>query len=772
MKEEQITNEQQKTIMISILNKYREYFYYYSPRAKDEFGLFRDFIQHCEYYEYLDNFTSFLFFHNFSPLIRLVDERILNIYSNVISSLTLTILSNYLFPKFKHGIHCSNCTFPRKACENKRNSQRFMPFHYRSCFLKNTIELATELKSFEDYATSPSCELLEEMRKSLKMFPEIVDEFSTVRLKSHLDIVTELSKETNTIKRKLTIERTIQVIGEIVSGGKEVSNVVRFLVQCLLPPEVTQCIQDLRDNSLGHYKWNSVQGRINIERNDSDILDHIQKEIKEIAIHFQPVYLSQLLRVEESMIKTGKLEAKEIKKLKWNINMQLSNIIRARKKICKKEKDSFKYLLHRMLLLLTRKIESDNCLQDFKSGLEVLKFLLKIYDHCNECSSKTSSVKIDALQNFIEKLDLQNITEIRNEWKKYFSSYSDILDFELEREPKLNFPFLISLSEKIKSFDIFSLEEKIEIKQKISDSLEKSATLLKQVTEELEKGVVPKDLSDHLEFIILPQNKKKLIILHASSNIKESLNELRCVKKEEINKIFTLEEINMFEKMLLQEELISALLKIKFRSKLKKKIMRVINQKVWFLINRINHLKRILILEDEDISFLWKTGRWRRNLEIEKRIKFLMVRRYMTEKDLRPPLEMLLFDCMNIMNKPKKKKTTKSNDFWIKSNNMFIEANMIHLIAHGNPVESLSDYLYVEDLPSEIINEIFELIKDQPTIAALSEIWEKKKVGKISTFEGIITNKNAKIDECSKLRKKIDQNPKWKRYSNLLPLRQ
>ncbi|GFS40176.1 hypothetical protein TNIN_234891 [Trichonephila inaurata madagascariensis] len=97
---------------------------------------------------------------------------------------------------------------------------------------------------------------------------------------------------------------------------------------------------------------------------------------------------------------------------------------------------------------------------------------------------------------------------------------------------------------------------------------------------------------------------------------------------------------------------------------------------------------------------------------------------------------------------------------------------MIHLIAHGNPsVESLSDYLYAEDLPSEIINEMFELIKDQPTILALSEIWEKKKVGKISIFEGIITEKNAEMDECSKLREQIKQNPKWKRYSKLLPLR-
>ncbi|GIY56140.1 uncharacterized protein CEXT_135321 [Caerostris extrusa] len=124
-----------------------------------------------------------------------------------------------------------------------------------------------------------------------------------------------------------------------------------------------------------------------------------------------------------------------------------------------------------------------------------------------------------------------------------------------------------------------------------------------------------------------------------------------------------------------------------------------------------------------------------------------MIQRYLTEKDLRAPLEMLLFDCMNILDK-------KNILICGKTNHMCIGANMIRFLAHGNPIlESIGSIVYPEDVPSEIIDEIFELIKAEKPLRALSELWIKAEVGKISAFKNIV--QDSKKDKWSGLRKQI-----------------
>ncbi|GIY93425.1 hypothetical protein CEXT_780541 [Caerostris extrusa] len=63
---------------------------------------------------------------------------------------------------------------------------------------------------------------------------------------------------------------------------------------------------------------------------------------------------------------------------------------------------------------------------------------------------------------------------------------------------------------------------------------------------------------------------------------------------------------------------------------------------------------------------------------------------------------------------------------------MCIGANIIRLLAHGNPIlEPVGRIVYPEDVPSEIIDEIFELIKAEKPLRALSDLWKTaKKWGK------------------------------------------
>ncbi|GBM43038.1 hypothetical protein AVEN_215168-1, partial [Araneus ventricosus] len=709
VKKNNLNTTQQKSIMISILEKYCEYYFFlYTPRVTDTFGLFQDFLRHSEYYQDLDNFICLLFFHNIPSLI---NEENRDIFSSAISSLFLTILSDRFFPKFDTKSDCGSGAFGDENCKQRHNSQRFIVFNYRRRFLDSAEALVSELRNPINTAPSSAEPLLEHIKASLISLPEIEDEFLMARLRRHLDTVSELTPESSASKGMLTIERTMQVIGETLQN-KTISNTfVKFLLHVLIPPEIEHQFCIIRDHSLGHYRSSSVQGRLKMESNNTKFLKGIQEELEIIGIMFQPIYVSQFLRVEEFMIKAGEQEAeRNCKEVNSKINLQLREITNKRKQLFLKQRYNLMYLLAKTFKFFDDKLKKDGAefSQDFKCELQAFEFLVTIISkHCSDCFPAELVNLTAELNNFILNFDnIKTSDEKRDKLKVILSQPSHnlrrLIVIMNALDLRQSFPYLTSVYGKLKDSKVFNPKEKEEMKQKLLEYYGESATTLQMIKQELVKGFVPEDLKDKLEIIIITENKKKSVIECIPKNIKKASQLLKSVREEDVDSLFQTEESNMFTSMLEREELTSALLKINFRPKLKNKIIQIINQKLRFLIDRISRLKKILIFEDEDICFLWNSRRWERSPEIEKRTKYLMIQRYLTEKDLRSSLEMLLFDCMNVLEKP------RLIDLWRKANYMFIGANMVHFLAHGNPVmESITAFLYPEDLPSEIINEIF-----------------------------------------------------------------
>ncbi|GIX71841.1 uncharacterized protein CDAR_5431 [Caerostris darwini] len=767
IKQENVDIEQHKNIMISILDKYCEYFFFSSGET-DELKLFHDFVRHSEYYEYLDHFTCLLFFHNLPPLIKLITETNHSIYTEAVSSLFLNILNNLFFPKYE--IDCRDCKLSNESCLQKHNSQRFIPFHYRTCFLKCAAALKNELRNSTYPIQSSSEPLLEEMTKGLILLPEIEDMLIIIRLMIHLQIVEDLSPDDSGAKRILTIDRTLQIIGEILQNETVSNTVTRSLLKCILPAELVSRLIMIRNHSLGHHRASSVQARVKMERDDDDFSYGIQKELKQIATSLEPVLVCQILRVHEFMINTGKLEVeKSCKKLKQEINLDSNSIASVRRELFEKQKQNLIHLLNQIIRILQNKLKGNDTTswEDFKEDLDALLFLMNfVGNNCSVQNSKQIAEVTLEYKHFISKLDSvqmnEKIKELQRILSKYSVSLAKIFGDVKENELKLSFPHLSCVYDKMKGVDIFAQHEKNEIEQKIMKCLEKSANTLRILKEELKKGTEPEKLNEKLEAIIMKQKTKESISKCIPNKLLKVLKNLESVKEKDLESFYEIDQ-NMIQFKRVEEEIISTILKINFRPELKNKIIQIINQKVWFLINRISQLKRILIFKNENICFLWNSGRWKRNLKIEKRLKFLMIQRYLTEKDLRAPLEMLLFDCMNILDKK------EFIDMWEKTNHMCIGADMIRFLAHGNPIlESIGSIVYPEDVPSEIIDEIFELIKAEKPLRALSELWTKAEVGKISAFKNIV--QDSKKDKWSGLRKQILQCERWEKYMSLLPL--
>ncbi|GFU25738.1 uncharacterized protein NPIL_276051 [Nephila pilipes] len=878
--------EQSKQLIIFILNKYKEYFYFDLPHvdyvlnAKDGLIVFEDYVRRTEYYENVDAFNYLLFFDNFPHIISSFNENNRSIFLDTLSSMFLSILSNRFFTTKKHGIHCNNCVFPAEICENKNNALRFIPLHFRMCFLEKATSMVAELKcSTPDQ--KGKLELLQIITRSLANLPEIEDEFIINRLHLYLSTAIRYPFHDSKLKKILIFERTLQVIGEVLQNKTASKTVVRFMLSSCIFPELEHKLSQIRNHCLSHYRSSSVQGRVQIERKNQVFLNNIQTELFELNESFKPVYFSQILRTKEFLIKKCKSEAEKIcKNVLGKLDLNLIEIADERKIFLKYQKKQFNVFLSDLLKRIFDKLKIENIsFGDFIGELEALCFSLNFFTQRDEEYSETLIQIRDDLNNFISINKEKEITEsIKCDFKRIFSSnealFEEMFDVSKDRESPSNFPYLQSLFNEMKDYDILTCKEKKEIKTSISKYIQRSNISIQSLLENLQKGTITEMLNKQLQIIIMPekkrseikkyidmiskttllkealnslqhnsvfnlshaeylgshveefdifnsdettkikqkfleyikelylqlrtiraknssdeelrnisytegeklrtqlseiftpQNKLELVEKIISKNIKKALNSLKSVKQEENLRSWYKEETNeMFDLELKQEEHISTLLKIQLPHKLKRKLIQIVNQKLWFLINRITQMKKILIFEDRIISSLWRQlYPFLKNKDVERYMKFLMVQRYMKEKQIRIPLEMLLFDCMGIL------KQKEFSDLWEKANNMFVGANMIELMAHGNPVvESAGSLLDPNDLPSEIVGKILELIKDEEALKALSRLWVETKLCKSSEFRSDVLNNEEK--KFAPLRRQIKTCDRWENYMKLLPLK-
>ncbi|KAG8183655.1 hypothetical protein JTE90_005641 [Oedothorax gibbosus] len=223
------------------------------------------------------------------------------------------------------------------------------------------------------------------------------------------------------------------------------------------------------------------------------------------------------------------------------------------------------------------------------------------------------------------------------------------------------------------------------------------------------------------------------------------------------------ENIDELVELAQKEPVKSILLKIKNNDEwdyLEEKMLTFLNRKLECLLNRIKHLKEILIDEDEEIASLWE---WGKSPGILKHTRFLMGQRYMLERDVRASLEMLLFDCMNILFKKK----SDLEVLWTKATNLFSGANLRDVLSHGNTaLEVIGGLLDPEDLPSQLIDKIVELIEDEEGLRDMSDTWRDTKGDCQKELQEIVDK------QILKKKSKAEQDAakkKWTEYLSLLP---
>lgn len=780
--------------MILILGTYSKYFYFGVPKnIHDKNSFFKHFMEYSEFYEKLDCFTCLLVFDNFTGLIPLINENNAQIYYDAISSLFLAVLSNKLHPKHKQEINCFAC-----ACALESNCQvhsfdetksalRSIPFHYRSSFLKKAEALVIELEKtspglqekalylkFKPNSTGEKTEtlkLLDFLKDSLTNFPEIVDEFIINRVKNYLAVVKDLQLQDFPVKSMLSMERALQVVGESLQNKPKCESVVSFLLESCISSELLHKFCKMRNDSLSHFRASAVQGRVNVECNNGEFFKEILNELNDVDNIFQPVYASQLLRVTEFMTKEVEIESQNIcSGVSQKMSKQLKSLSFMRRRVFKNQQDNFKQLTSNMFCRLYENLEKKaSCF--LKKELEsLILFLNYIANYGSGKRTDSLKLSIQELKQTIMKVKDKEITEeVKIDIKKSMFCNQDALanifkNFPTDLHLKFTFPNILSFNDKLKDFDILSVKEKQQIMRRVSEYVIRSADLIRLLKFQLESNTVSEDMKNQLQKMVMPEITRDSLRKLINVSNEEALELLSNVREVlDINKLCNVDVPNLFLKPN-REEHLNMLLKIRFPKQLKKKILSILNARLWFLIDRIGKLKTILIFEDENISFMWKSGKWQNDVDVEKHMKLLMVQRFIMEKDVRASLEMLLFDCLNLLEREKLK------NLWEKSNDFFNGANLVDVLGHGNIIlQTVGSLLIPEDLPSEFIESVVELMKDRDSLQALSELWKKTKLCKRKTFlEELNSDKK---DEFTCLRRRIRKcGVRADEYAELLPL--
>ncbi|GFR28154.1 uncharacterized protein TNCT_55561 [Trichonephila clavata] len=283
---------------------------------------------------------------------------------------------------------------------------------------------------------------------------------------------------------------------------------------------------------------------------------------------------------------------------------------------------------------------------------------------------------------------------------------------------------------------------------------QKLATLLS------EKNIRLEEISKELDKLHLKDKEKREIINDIESGITDHLyfiNSLPDYFSDLKIKIdagdISKKECNLFcEKLKLSDDSKAILLKL----------MRGQNSKVKgnmfeFFRNRIKLLKKILIDENEDIKVLWENAT---SLRRKRYLHDKLVHIYVNDSTVQSSVEMLLSDCMNIINSKELK------ELWLKTTKLFNGISLRNVIAHGNPLlESLGRLLDPNDLPFELVGKMLILISDEPVIDCMQYILEETEYPFARFVELVEDDEDEQFKD---LRQKIKECKRWKDYAFLI----
>ncbi|GFT17852.1 uncharacterized protein NPIL_150801 [Nephila pilipes] len=294
--------------------------------------------------------------------------------------------------------------------------------------------------------------------------------------------------------------------------------------------------------------------------------------------------------------------------------------------------------------------------------------------------------------------------------------------------------------------------------QNIPSTKQKLETLLKK------EKIIPEEIGKELDKLPLKDKKKKEIIkdvevgltpdvLYTINLVPDYFSDLKLkIAANEINK----GDCNIFcDRLQIPDECRKTLLQL-----ISGNVPKISGNMFEFFRHRIKLLKKILIDENENIKELWENAT---SLRKKKYLHDKLVQIYVSDPEIQASVEMLLSDCMNILNTKDLKK------LWLKTNNLFNGISLRNVISHGNPLlETLGRLLDPNDLPFELVGKMIQLISDEPAIDCMQQILEQTKYH-FSKFVELMEDDNDV--QFNDLREKIKECERWKEYTLLIPLK-
>ncbi|XP_042908672.1 uncharacterized protein [Parasteatoda tepidariorum] len=762
-----------KQVIIALIDTYKNYFYLNMQRDSPQ-DKFHNYREYNDYYTLVDSFFSYVFFEHFLSLRYYFNDNIEEICTDTVASLFLLIQSKMSFNRAKGS-----------NLYREDHFQCYIELYYRENFLPKAEKLKAELEKIGNETAAGPKDVTAVVKSFLIDHPEISNIMIAGRVRHYLTIVLSM-KNSKTFKRMLVMERALQVLGELIQN--------EGVTNCPIKHYLCSCLEDGAEskimffrNCLSHYKTNYIQGQLYIENNEG-IFEKLHAEFKGLSEMFDRI--DHLCKIPDIMISKAINEAKlyfkdaapflethktqfyqtqQEKYLKYEVSFSLLT------------KNMLNYILRNMEKMKTSKLIDDMKIKVVKNIVEAFIYLLDFVINCNE-NDEVENLKHDmeSFKNINLKMKesytfLQCETAILPLLEKCLDTVSRLPVFKNNRDPLLfSSSFLMKeLHEKYQKYDVFNPRERNIIRKEMEGYLEKS----KEAKEFCLNNLDTEDsnvLKKKLSIIVATKDSKRSIENFIDNNSKKRAK--KCLEKIDdmtIDSIFKPGHTTNTILSMTTEVQRFLLLQLKFRGKfrLRKKIRQLMNQKISFLLNRIDKLEKILIREDKLIQFLW---RLRKNENIKAHVKSLIGQRYLHKSEIRAAVEMLIMDCMGVFGDKEKDK-----ELWVKAKDLFTDINLRDILAHGNPlVQRVSNILDPSDVVSALMDHVTELMNDKNTLIDLSILWFMQKETNLSDFIEFIKCGDHEISEnCSKrdlkvqkLRKQITNSERWEKYVKLLPL--
>ncbi|KFM63537.1 hypothetical protein X975_19519, partial [Stegodyphus mimosarum] len=725
------------------------------------------------FYDNLDFTSALLFFDNIFFLKSRLSLEKISQYSDIESAFFLSVLSNKYFTtnvKNRTSLRGRQDSLRRKVNKDKLwlegNSSNIYVVPWLERFqlrevIKRFIDVLRRnevgLWNVRDHL--PHCEVTE----ILVSFPEIKDELLIARLKHY--VKTALCIKMDNVQSVFVIERALQVIGESIKTEDKIARSYCHLLSASLPSTTANTIRQLR-NILSNLDEQESVTKFNTEKN-FDLFSNIQTEIQKINYFFQPVYELQEIRIKDFIFKRSKMLVKDARDKSQN-QLHISPLY---------EYELFESYLKLETELNDQKVKYSVSFQEFIGKYEmVLKNLVHRLEsnihHPEEVKNKISW-PLEHLLNFIvehfqfpDSEKLQEIMKSKNEisndvhetYDHFVKNVKKFIDdlYPRGNEMETDVVNIHRFKQIIKGviYD-YSKEDRDRIMADIPECVK---SFKHKLHDSLEKGILlsKKERDAAIENLMLSKKKRHKLKKIYETDTKGALDILRSAVEpmRYIEQIFRGESIG-------GKDFQSLCNIIPFSSENKSKLSVAVSGKgkVTYgdassnLLNRIHHLKTLVIETNSDVRNLWDNAK---NWKTKQYTTYKVVQLYMRDPQFQASIETLLFDCMNIT------RHKRLGLLWKKASNLFNGINLRNVLGHGSPIlENLGELLDPEDLPSALVNEILQLMADEDAITAMRDLHRLTK----GNFDNVM--EQDQNDEYKELRDRVKICDRWKEYSSL-----